>query len=55
MHVYNTLAGINEFDGTDSHYFHSGPAGNHPQWDSRIFNYGQWEVLRFLLFFFEDT
>ena len=37
----NVIDGINEFDGTDSHYFHSGPAGHHPQWDSRIFNYGQ--------------
>jgi len=45
----NVIDGINEFDGTNGHYFHEGAAGHHPQWDSRIYNYGQWEVLRFLL------
>ncbi|CAA0818856.1 1-4-alpha-glucan-branching enzyme 2-2-chloroplastic/amyloplastic [Striga hermonthica] len=45
----NTLDGLNMFDGTDSGYFHSGPRGHHWMWDSRLFNYGQWEVLRFLL------
>ncbi|PON56004.1 Glycoside hydrolase [Trema orientale] len=45
----NTLDGINMFDGTDSHYFHSGSRGYHWMWDSRLFNYGSWEVLRFLL------
>ncbi|KAJ3675082.1 hypothetical protein LUZ60_004124 [Juncus effusus] len=45
----NTLDGLNGFDGTDSHYFHSGARGYHWMWDSRLFNYGSWEVLRFLL------
>uniref|UniRef100_A0A5B6ZJR3 1,4-alpha-glucan branching enzyme n=1 Tax=Davidia involucrata TaxID=16924 RepID=A0A5B6ZJR3_DAVIN len=45
----NTLDGLNMFDGTDSHYFHSGSRGYHWMWDSRLFNYGNWEVLRFLL------
>ncbi|CAN6238294.1 unnamed protein product [Urochloa humidicola] len=45
----NTLDGLNGFDGTDTHYFHSGPRGHHWMWDSRLFNYGHWEVLRFLL------
>ncbi|KAL2250744.1 UNVERIFIED_CONTAM: 1,4-alpha-glucan-branching enzyme 1, chloroplastic/amyloplastic [Sesamum indicum] len=45
----NTLDGLNMFDGTDSCYFHSGPRGYHWMWDSRLFNYGQWEVLRYLL------
>ncbi|KAG2658806.1 hypothetical protein PVAP13_1KG309905 [Panicum virgatum] len=45
----NTLDGLNGFDGTDTHYFHSGPRGHHWMWDSRLFNYGNWEVLRFLL------
>ncbi|KAK6139905.1 hypothetical protein DH2020_026350 [Rehmannia glutinosa] len=45
----NTLDGLNMFDGTDSCYFHSGARGYHWMWDSRLFNYGQWEVLRFLL------
>ena len=45
----NVLDGLNEFDGTDSCYFHGGPRGVHSLWDSRLFNYSSWEVLRFLL------
>lgn len=45
----NVLDGLNMFDGTDSNYFHSGSRGYHWMWDSRLFNYGHWEVLRFLL------
>ncbi|XP_028784874.1 1,4-alpha-glucan-branching enzyme 1, chloroplastic/amyloplastic isoform X1 [Neltuma alba] len=45
----NTLDGLNMFDGTDGHYFHSGARGHHWMWDSRLFNYGSWEVLRYLL------
>lgn len=45
----NTLDGLNMFDGTDSCFFHSGHRGQHPLWDSRLFNYGEYEVLRFLL------
>ncbi|KAH6717602.1 alpha-glucan branching enzyme [Leptodontidium sp. MPI-SDFR-AT-0119] len=45
----NVLDGLNEFDGTDSCYFHGGPKGQHELWDSRLFNYGSHEVLRFLL------
>uniref|UniRef100_A0A2P2M6Q6 1 4-alpha-glucan-branching enzyme 1ic/amyloplastic isoform X2 n=2 Tax=Rhizophora mucronata TaxID=61149 RepID=A0A2P2M6Q6_RHIMU len=45
----NTLDGLNMFDGTDSHYFHTGSRGYHWMWDSRLFNYGNWEVIRFLL------
>lgn len=45
----NVLDGLNEFDGTDSCYFHEGPKGKHELWDSRLFNYGSHEVLRFLL------
>ena len=43
------LLTLNMFDGTDSHYFHSGACGYHWMWDSRLFIYGEWEVLRFLL------
>jgi 1,4-alpha-glucan branching enzyme len=43
------VEGINQFDGSDSQYFHSGSRGDHPQWDSKIFDYGKSEVLRFLL------
>ncbi|KAJ7228364.1 1,4-alpha-glucan branching enzyme [Mycena pura] len=45
----NVLDGLNEFDGTDHHYFHEGAKGRHELWDSRLFNYGSHEVLRFLL------
>jgi 1,4-alpha-glucan branching enzyme len=45
----NTNDGINMFDGTDGMYFHSGARGNHWMWDSRLFNYGNWESMRFLL------
>ncbi|KAF4980076.1 hypothetical protein FZEAL_3857 [Fusarium zealandicum] len=45
----NVLDGLNEFDGTDHQYFHGGSRGKHDQWDSRIFNYGHHEVMRFLL------
>lgn len=45
----NTMDGINMFDGTDGMYFHGGGRGYHWMWDSRCFNYGQWETLRFLL------
>lgn len=45
----NTLDGLNMFDGTDSCFFHAGNRGQHPLWDSRLFNYGEYEVLRFLL------
>lgn len=45
----NTIDGLNQFDGTDHLYFHEGAKGRHEQWDSRLFNYGNHEVLRFLL------
>eukprot|EP01026_Neomeris_dumetosa_P019591 TRINITY_DN17943_c0_g1_i6.p1 TRINITY_DN17943_c0_g1~~TRINITY_DN17943_c0_g1_i6.p1 ORF type:complete len:432 (-),score=58.89 TRINITY_DN17943_c0_g1_i6:54-1256(-) len=45
----NTNDGINMFDGTDSMYFHGGARGYHWMWDSRLFNYGNWETIRFLL------
>jgi 1,4-alpha-glucan branching enzyme len=45
----NVLDGLNLFDGSDHHYFHEGSRGRHDLWDSRLFNYGHHEVLRFLL------
>ncbi|TYH70367.1 hypothetical protein ES332_D05G112300v1, partial [Gossypium tomentosum] len=45
----NVLDGLNMFDGTDGYYFHTGSRGQHSVWDSRLFNYGSWEVLRYLL------
>ena len=47
--VKNTVEGINEFDGSEGQYFHPGSRGDHPQWDSKLFDYGKTEVLRFLL------
>ena len=47
--VKNLAEGLNEFDGTDHQYFHGGEKGDHPQWDSKCFNYGKQEVQRFLL------
>ncbi|KAF7176696.1 hypothetical protein CNMCM7691_003709 [Aspergillus felis] len=45
----NVDDGLNMFDGTDHLYFHEGGKGRHELWDSRLFNYGHHEVLRFLL------
>ncbi|CAH1994026.1 unnamed protein product [Acanthoscelides obtectus] len=45
----NVMDGLNRFDGTDACFFHSGPRGEHALWDSRLFNYSEFEVLRFLL------
>ncbi|KAF9974905.1 alpha-1,4-glucan branching enzyme [Actinomortierella ambigua] len=45
----NVLDGLNHFDGSDHHYFHEGSRGRHELWDSRLFNYGQYETMRFLL------
>ncbi len=47
--VKNTVEGLNGFDGTSFQYFHAGPRGEHPAWDSLLFDYSKWEVLRFLL------
>lgn len=47
--VKNYAEGLNEFDGTDHLYFHGGGKGDHPQWDSKCFDYGKEEVRRFLL------
>ncbi|XP_035670503.1 1,4-alpha-glucan-branching enzyme-like isoform X2 [Branchiostoma floridae] len=45
----NVLDGLNQFDGTNACFFHAGSRGNHDLWDSRCFDYTNWEVLRFLL------
>lgn len=45
----NTNDGINMFDGSESGYFHGGGRGYHWMWDSRCFDYGNWETLRFLI------
>lgn len=45
----NHLDGISALDGTDHCYTHSGKKGRHELWDSALFDYSKWEVLRFLL------
>ncbi|KAG5613596.1 hypothetical protein H5410_024877 [Solanum commersonii] len=48
----NVTDGLNGFDigqGSQESYFHAGERGYHKLWDSRLFNYANWEVLRFLL------
>ncbi len=47
--VKNVDEGINEFDGTVSQYFHEGSRGEQTDWDSKLFDYGKEEVMRFLL------
>ncbi|KAF9348806.1 alpha-1,4-glucan branching enzyme [Mortierella sp. NVP85] len=45
----NVLDGLNMFDGSDHQYFHEGGRGRHELWDSRLFNYNNYETMRFLL------
>ncbi|GLH08149.1 1,4-alpha-glucan-branching enzyme [Gryllus bimaculatus] len=45
----NVLDGLNQFDGTNAGFFHDGSRGEHALWDSRLFNYSEYEVLKFLL------
>ncbi|OVA00600.1 Glycoside hydrolase [Macleaya cordata] len=48
----NVTDGLNGFDvgqSAQESYFHTGDRGYHKLWDSRLFNYANWEVLRFLL------
>ena len=47
--VKNTAEGINGFDGRDDQFFKAGPAGDHPAWGSKVFDYGKTGVLHFLL------
>ncbi|XP_042493186.1 1,4-alpha-glucan-branching enzyme 1, chloroplastic/amyloplastic-like isoform X3 [Macadamia integrifolia] len=48
----NVTDGLNGYDvgqSSQESYFHTGNRGYHKLWDSRLFNYANWEVLRFLL------
>eukprot|EP00249_Psilotum_nudum_P020063 c27542_g1_i7 orf=460-2403(+) len=48
----NASDGLNGYDlgqSAEESYFHTGDRGYHKLWDSRLFNYGNWEVQRFLL------
>jgi 1,4-alpha-glucan branching enzyme len=45
----NVVEGLAQFDGTETQYFHAGDKGTHPEWGSKLFNYGKTEVIHFLL------
>ena len=45
----NEVESISAQDGSPSLYFHEGPRGEHPAWNSRCFDYAKPEVLHFLL------
>lgn len=47
--VKNVGEGLNFFDGTDYQFFHRGERGDHPAWDTKLFNYDKNEVIHFLL------
>ena len=47
--VKNISEGLNNLDGSGHQYFYSGEKGDHPQWDSKVFDYGRPEVRQFLL------
>jgi 1,4-alpha-glucan branching enzyme len=47
--VKNEVEGLGRFDGDTSLYFYPGDKGFHPAWDSRCFDYGKNEIIRFLL------
>ncbi|CAL1136645.1 unnamed protein product [Cladocopium goreaui] len=45
----NQVDGIAAMDGTDHCYTHGGHKGKQDQWHASLFDYGKYEVLRFLL------
>lgn len=47
--VKNELEGISRFDGSYTLYFHEGDRGEHPAWNTRLFDYGKIDTLHFLL------
>lgn len=48
-YVKNTAEGFNGMDGTDSMYSPEAEAGNHPHWDSKLYDYNKTEVQHLLL------
>ncbi len=47
--VKNEVEGLSKFDGSYDLYFHRGGRGEHPAWNTRLFDYGKTETLHFLL------
>lgn len=48
-YVKNTSEGFNRMDGTDDLYSPAGEAGEHPHWDSKLYDYDKYEVQHLLL------
>ncbi|MEG1606639.1 MAG: alpha amylase C-terminal domain-containing protein [Mucinivorans sp.] len=48
-YVKNINEGINRLDGSDDMYSIAGPGGDHPYWDSKLFDYAKFEVQHLLL------
>ncbi|KAH0987226.1 hypothetical protein GBA52_014403 [Prunus armeniaca] len=52
VHSYSAadeMVGLSLFDGTNDCYFHTGKRGHHKYWGTRMFKYGDLDVLHFLL------
>jgi 1,4-alpha-glucan branching enzyme len=47
--VKNEAEGLSKLDGSYTLYFHDGARGEHPAWNTRLFDYGKIETLHFLL------
>jgi 1,4-alpha-glucan branching enzyme len=47
--VKNEIEGLSKLDGSFTLYFHDGARGEHPAWNTRLFDYGKTETLHFLL------
>ena len=47
--VKNEVEGLAKYDGSRTLFFHEGPRGDHPAWDSLCFDYGRNNVIHFLL------
>lgn len=47
--VKNEAEGLSRLDGSYTLYFHGGARGEHPAWNTRLFDYGKIETLHFLL------
>uniref|UniRef100_A0A2N9HG43 1,4-alpha-glucan branching enzyme n=1 Tax=Fagus sylvatica TaxID=28930 RepID=A0A2N9HG43_FAGSY len=52
VHSYSAadeMVGLSLFDGSDDSFFHTGKRGHHKYWGTRMFKYGDPDVLHFLL------
>ncbi|CAH9052584.1 unnamed protein product [Cuscuta epithymum] len=52
VHSYaaaDEMVGLAQFDGTNDCFFHTGKRGHHKFWGTRMFKYGDHDVLHFLL------